>query len=94
MSSDIVLILVLLVIAWLFACAMISLMGGWHRLAEKFHATSEIHDEKICFASMAIGTGLFPASYRRVLFVTVGPAGIGLSVIFPYRLLLPPLFIP
>ncbi len=84
----------LFVIAWLFACSMISLMGGWHRLAEKFRAISEIHGEEIRFASMAIGTDLFPARYRRVLFVTVGPAGIGLSVIFFFRALHPPLFIP
>ncbi len=87
-------LMLLIFAAWLGACALISLMGGWHRLAEKFRATSEIHGEQIRFASMAIGTGLFPARYRRVLFVTLGPAGIGLSVIFPYRLLHPPLFIP
>lgn len=87
-------LMLLIIVAWLFACAMISLMGGWHRLAEKFRSASESHGEKIRFASMAIGTGLFPARYRHVLSVTVGPAGIGLSVIFPYRLLHPPLFIP
>lgn len=73
---------------------MMSLMGGWHRLAAKFRASSGIHGERIRFASMAIGTGLFPARYRRALIVTVGPSGIYLSVIFFFRLLHPPLFIP
>ncbi|WP_296671486.1 hypothetical protein [Sulfuricaulis sp.] len=86
--------MLLIIVAWLFACAMISLMGGWHRLAAKFRSDSAINGEEIRFASMTIGTGLFPARYRRVLFVTVEPTGVGLSVIFPYRLLHPPLFIP
>lgn len=93
-SGDIALILALLVVAWLGACALISLMGGWHRLAARFCSESAIDGEEIRFASMSIGTGLFPARYRRVLFVTVGPSGIGLSVIFLFRVLHPLLFIP
>lgn len=40
MSGDIALIIALFAIAWLGACALISLTGGWHRLAAKFRATS------------------------------------------------------
>lgn len=94
MSGDIALIIVLLAIAWLGVCALISLMGGWHRLAAKFRATSASRGEEIRFVSMTLGTGLFPARYRNALFVTVGPSGVGLSVIFLFRVLHPPLFIP
>lgn len=93
--SVIVVALVLLIsAAWLGTCALISLTGGWHRLGEKFRLASDIHGETFRFASMTLGSGFFPARYRNALFVTVGPAGISLSVIFPFRLLHPPLFIP
>lgn len=86
--------LLLFSFAWIGTCAMISLAGGWHRLAQKYRSNSEPSGETVRFASMSIGTGLFPARYRRVLFVTVGSSGFGLSVVFFYRLLHPPLFIP
>ncbi|MDH3311126.1 MAG: hypothetical protein OEM48_10700 [Gammaproteobacteria bacterium] len=86
--------LLLFTVAWIGTCAMISLTGGWHRLAQKFRSTSVPHGETFRFASMSLGTGFFPARYRRVLSVTVGASGIGLSVSFIFRLLHPPLYIP
>jgi hypothetical protein len=86
--------LLLFIVAWLGTCALLSLMGGWHRLAKKFRATSEIDGEKYRFVSMSLGTGLFPVRYRNSLFVTVGRSGVALSVLFPFRVLHPPLFIP
>ena len=80
--------------AWLGTCALLSFMGGWHRLAQKFRAASGIDGERIRFASMSFGTGLFPVRYRNTLFVTVDRTGVGLSVLFPFRVLHPPLFIP
>ena len=81
-------------VAWLGTCALLSLMGGWHRLAAKYRSTSEIDGEKYRFASMSLGTGFFPVRYRNVLFVTVGRTGITLSVNFLFRVLHPPLLIP
>ena len=77
LSGDIVLIVILLVVAWLGACALISLMGGWHRLAARFRSTSAINGEQYRFASMTLGSGLFPARYRNTLWVTVGRSGVG-----------------
>lgn len=82
------------IVAWLGTCALLSLMGGWSRLASEFRARADARGESFRFASMSLGTGLFPARYRNALTVTVGPAGIGLSVNFLFRLLHPPLFIP
>ena len=87
-------LILLIIVAWLGVCALISLMGGWHRLATKFRAASASRGEEIRFVSMTLGTGLFPARYRNALFVTVGPSGVGLSVVFLFRVLHPPLFIP
>lgn len=81
-------------IAWPGTCAIISLTGGWHRLAKKFRSDSDIDGEKFRFASMTLGTGLFPARYRNALFVTVGRSGVAMSVNFLFRVLHPPLFIP
>lgn len=86
--------ILLFIVAWLGACTLISLTGGWHRLSRKFRSASDIHGETFRFASMSLGTGLFPARYRNVLFVTVGRSGMGLSVVFFFRLLHPPLIIP
>jgi hypothetical protein len=79
---------------WLLVCALISLTGGWHRLAARFPASSGIDGEAFRFASMSLGSGLFPVRYRNTLFVMVGRSGLGLSVFFPFRVLHPPLFIP
>ena len=86
--------LLLFVVAWLGACGMLSLMGGWHRLATRFRSASDINGEKYRFASMSLGSGLFPVRYRNTLFVTVGRSGMALSVLFLFRVLHPPLFIP
>jgi len=81
-------------VAWPGTCALISILGGWHRLASHYSTTQSASGEEFKFASLSIGTGLFPIRYRNTLWITVGPNGIGLSVIFFFRVLHPPLFIP
>lgn len=86
--------LLLFAVAWLILCALLSLMGGWRRLATRFPASSDTGGEEFRFASMSLGSGLFPVRYRNSLFVTVGHSGLGLSVVFLFRVMHPPLFIP
>jgi hypothetical protein len=94
MSGSIEWFLPLFVVTWAFTCAMLSIVGGWHRLAVRFPASSAIDGEKYRFASMSLGSGFFPVSYRSSLFVTVGHSGLALSVLFLLRVMHPPLFIP
>lgn len=86
--------LLFFVAAWLILCVLLSLMGGWHRLAQRFPAKSDSDGEEFRFASMSLGSGLFPVRYRNSLFVTTGRSGLGLSVLFLFRVMHPPLFIP
>jgi hypothetical protein len=41
-----------------------------------------------------MGISALPVNYSGCLFVTVGETGFGLSLLFPFRFLSPPLFIP
>jgi hypothetical protein len=82
------------VVFWLVICGLLSLLGGWHELAQRFKSTDIVNGERFYFRSGAIGSRFFPVSYGSCLFATVGPKGIGLSILFPFRFLHPPLFIP
>ena len=94
MSGSIEWLLPLFVVTWAFACALLSIVGGWRRLALKFPASSAIDGEKYRFASMSLVSGHFPVRYNNSLFVTVGRSGLALSVLFLLRVMHPPLFIP
>lgn len=79
---------------WFGAVGLMSLAGGWHRLASRFPAVSRSRGKTFPFVSMYIRSRSLPVGYRGCLFVTVSPAGVRLSVWFPLRFLHPPLFIP
>jgi hypothetical protein len=79
---------------WLVACALLSFIGGWHELSQRFESTESLEGERFSFRSATIGWGAFPVSYRSSLFVTVGRRGMALSILFPFRFLHPRLVIP
>ena len=82
------------VLIWLAACAVISWAGGWHELACRFRSDEPLDGEDFRFRSCSIGSGLFPANYGHVLFITIGPSGLALSVLLPFRFMHPRLLIP
>ena len=86
--------LVYSLVLWLSVCGVLSLMSGWHELSRRFKASEDIEGERFSFRSAAIGWAAFPVSYGSCLFVTVGPKGIALSILFPFRFLHPGLLIP
>ncbi len=79
---------------WLGISALLSVLGGWNRLAGSFRATQRADGRRFRFVSGSMGARLFPVSYGGCLFVTVNETGFGLSILFPFRFLSPPLFIP
>ena len=81
-------------LAWVGATVLLSVMSGWHQLASRFRATSPIEGERCRFASLSLGTGAFPMSYRNCIFVTVGRSGFVMSVLFLYRMFHPPIYVP
>ena len=81
-------------LGWAGISVLVSVSTGWYRLATRFRARAAIDGERFSLVSMALGTGPFTNTYRHCLFVTVGRAGIALSILFPFRIFHPPLMIP
>lgn len=72
---------------------LISVIGGWGRLAERYRRQSSIAGTTWWLQSASVH-GVAEVNYGSCLTVTVNDEGIGLSVLFPFRLGNPPLFIP
>jgi hypothetical protein len=79
---------------WVSICVLVSLYSGWFSLARTYRRRGAATGERFYFASGTLGLPVVPVSYSSVLFVSVGPAGLALSVLFPFRLLHPPIMIP
>ena len=83
---------------WLGMSAMLALMsliGGWHRLARTYRARYDPQGRRYLFASMEIrGRLLLGERYSLCLTVYVSSYGIHLRIWLPFRFFHPPLFIP
>ena len=75
-------------------CSLLSLIGGWHELAQQYRASTDNPGKKFRSVSGAVGWKFFPVNYGNCLVATVGNAGLGLSILFLFRILHPRLFIP
>jgi hypothetical protein len=83
------------VMMWLTISAVCSIFGGWWALAREFRRIQPTVGETFRFASGSLGAEVFPATaYGSCLFVTIADSGFELSILFPFRFLSPPLFIP
>jgi hypothetical protein len=80
---------------WLFICAVLSLGGGWFSLSREFRSDELVEGQRFRFRSGSIGRWPFPVTgYGKCLFLTVNDRGFRLSILFVFRPLSPPLFIP
>lgn len=75
---------------WSFVCWLLSTLGGWGRLAQRF-ATQEPPSGQ-CFSSQIGMVGI--ASYKYVLKICTSPAGLYLDVFPLFRIGHRPLLIP
>ena len=75
---------------WCLVSLVISAAGGWRRLAGRFPARGEACDRRLYLRSGHVGL----SHYRGCLTIGTSAAGFRLSVLFPFRLGHPPLFIP
>ncbi len=73
---------------------ILSFLGGWASLATHYRATQAATGERFRFVSGSMGSRFFPVNYGSCLFVSVSEQGLHLSVLFPFRLFSPPLFLP
>ncbi len=80
---------------WLAVSAVLALAGGWFSLSREFRSDEAIDGERFRFASGSLGLWPFPVTgYGNCLFLTVNDTGFRLSILFVFRFLAPPLFIP
>jgi hypothetical protein len=82
------------VVFWLAICGALSLVAGWHALAQRFASRDAIEGERFRFRSGGMGWRSFPVAYGNCFFATVGLNAFSLSVLFPFRFLHPRLVIP
>ncbi|HTR40846.1 MAG TPA: hypothetical protein VMH87_04460 [Pseudomonadales bacterium] len=75
---------------WCFVSLAISMLGGWRRLAESFPARGEPSGKQFSMQGGKVGQ----ANYSGCLTIYSSPEGLYLSIMFPFRLGHPPLFIP
>lgn len=79
---------------WLAITGGLALLSGWRSLATNWPRQSKPKGKRFWFASGAIGIGLLPVRYSNCLTVTVADDGLGIEILFPFRFLSPPIFIP
>ncbi len=79
---------------WLGITGLLAGLSGWSSLAMQWRAHTAPEGEHFRFASASIGKSLLPVGYGSCLTITVSDIGLGISILFPFRFMSPPLFIP
>jgi hypothetical protein len=80
---------------WLVITGLLSILGGWHTLSKQFQTSTSIDGQRFRFASGSFGRFPFPVTaYGNCLFVTVADTGFRIAILFPFRFLSPPIFVP
>jgi hypothetical protein len=84
----------LFALMWFAISGLLSLLGGWWSLASRFPVEEEIQGERFRFVSGSMGLPFVPVNYGNCLFLTINDQGFRLGILFLFRFLSPPLFIP
>ncbi len=79
---------------WLGVTGLLSVLSGWSGLATYWRARDQPTGERFRMRSGSIGMRYLPVGYGNCLTITVSDKGLGLSLLFPFMFLSPPLFIP
>jgi hypothetical protein len=82
------------VVIWAATLTALSVGGGWRALAQRFPATARPAGAIWSFTSATFRTRLLPIHYGNCVTVTVGDAGVRLSILFVFRAMHPPIMIP
>jgi hypothetical protein len=76
---------------WCAVAVIISLLGGWYKVARRFRAPRKFREGQLFKRqSGSVGGG----GYGRILTVRVSPQGLYLACIFPFQIMHPPMLIP
>lgn len=76
---------------WIAICAVLAVVSGWRDLAQKYSARQPPEGEKFRFRNANMR---YTASYNGCVTFTANAHGLGMSVLFLFRIGHPPLFIP
>lgn len=79
---------------WIGVSGLLAMLSGWSGLATNFRAEGTVDGEQFRFVSGSMGNRSLPVHYGNCLFVTVNETGFAISILFLFRVLSPPLFIP
>ena len=77
-------------IMWAAVSLVLAHMGGWSKLAQCYADPGNVIGKTYYMRSGFVG----PINYKSCLNLRVSESGLGLSVLFPFRIGHPPLFIP
>jgi hypothetical protein len=77
-------------VMWVSISLLLSHMGGWSKLAKHYADTEQVHGETYYMRSGSIGV----VNYKSCLILSVSETGLRLSVLLPFRIGHPPIFIP
>lgn len=101
MSRDLMLILGIIVVfpifffvLWRGVAAILSVVGGWGKLAERYPAPPKQEGKTYPSTSGFLQHWFLPVNYNFILTVRVGDAGVGLETQSFFRYGHPPLLIP
>jgi hypothetical protein len=86
-----ILFLILFAVFFSGVCFIISLMSGWHELANEYPLTGTFQGQRWHFRSANMRWGFH---YNGCLTLGADQSGLFVSVLFPFRCGHPPLFIP
>jgi len=76
---------------WCLITGLVSFLGGWHTLSERFVATTPFPG---ITEGLQSGQMRWGVNYRGCLRLGANQEGLSLSVLFLFRFMHPPLFIP
>lgn len=79
---------------WFVIGGGLALLSGWWSLASRFRAVGAVAGKRLRLVSGSMGVRFLPVNYGNCLFVTVNDKGFRLGILFLFRFLSPPLFIP
>ena len=90
-TNSVLLGILAFVAAWVIMFSLISRVGGWASLAEQYRCQETFTGTTWSFQK---GQMRWMVGYNNCLTVGADPRGLYLSILFPFRLGHPPLFIP
>lgn len=90
-TNTVILAILCFVGAWAVLFTLISRAGGWALLAEQYRCQETFTGSRWCFQQAQMR---WMVGYNNCLTVGADPRGLFVSILFPFRIAHPPLFIP